>query len=185
MTIRVTSSAVNTSGTGFTNGTESVTAPAPSYLDVVISGSTNSSLPNGTYDAYCLNPFASISFSPTSYGADAYEGLGDGSVAHYQSAGVTGVTDQQIARINWLLAQNLTSDSKYSGQFNDGEVQSAIWQILGYTKTQYYTGITPGLLTDNNRQTVSDSDVAFLVNQSLAAVTSGNLVVPSNTFLIS
>ncbi|PPD28770.1 MAG: hypothetical protein CTY19_18290, partial [Methylomonas sp.] len=182
MTIRVTSSAVNTAGNDFANGSESAAAPTPSYLDVVISGSTNPGLPNGTYDGYCLNPFASIRFSPIDYSANAYAGSGVGSVARYQSAGVTGVTEQQIARINWLLAQNLTSDSKYASRFNDGEVQSAIWQVLGYTKAQYNTGITPGLLSDNNRQTVIDSDVAFLVNQSLAAVTSGKGVVPSNTF---
>ena len=68
MTIRVTSSAVNTAGNDFDNGSESAAAPAPSYFDVVISGSSNPGLPNGTYDAYCLNPFADCLYTfPNSY----------------------------------------------------------------------------------------------------------------------
>ncbi len=62
MTIRVTSSAVNVAGTGFGQQPD---LGAPSYLDVVVTGSTDPNLIDGTYDAYCLNPDFLILFSPT------------------------------------------------------------------------------------------------------------------------
>lgn len=48
MTIRVTSSAVNAAGSAFGQQPD---LGAPSYFDVVITNSTSSIMPNGTYDA--------------------------------------------------------------------------------------------------------------------------------------
>jgi len=45
---------------------------SPSYLDVQISGSDQ--LPNGTYDAYCLQPWLTVEVSPTAYGATIEDG---------------------------------------------------------------------------------------------------------------
>ena len=36
------------------------------------------------------------------------------------------------------MAQNFTSDPKYGGQYNYGEVQYAIWRILGFTDQVIY-----------------------------------------------
>jgi serine-aspartate repeat-containing protein C/D/E len=182
MTIRVTSSATNTQGTDWGQQTDLLT---PSYFDMVVTGSSNSSLPNGTYDAYCLNPFLAINLSPNSYSAIAVAGNTNNVDSYTQAGAVDGtgvITSQQIQQLNWLVAQNFTSDSKYEGQFNFGEVQAAIWQILGYTPAQYNTGITPRLLSDNNRQEVKQEDVDLLVTQSLTAVSSGINVLPSDAY---
>ena len=179
-TIRVTSPAVNAAGTGFG---QSQDLGAPSFWDMVVTNSTDPKLPNGTYDAYCLNPFLGLNFSPKTTTASVAAGSGIGSLTNYLQAGVTtSITEEKIARINWVLAQNFTSDSKYSGQFNYGEVQSAIWQILGYSESDYNVGLNPGLLSANGRQVVNAGDVAFLVNQSLLAIQSGVNQLPTNTF---
>ena len=109
-TIRVTSSAVNTAGTGFGQQED---RGAPSYLDMVVSNSTDPSLPNGTYDAYCLDPFAVIRFSPTTYSAINAAG---NQASGYTTAGVAAITETKINQINWLLSQNFTADAKYAGQ---------------------------------------------------------------------
>ncbi|WP_293267031.1 SdrD B-like domain-containing protein, partial [Neptunomonas sp.] len=177
MTIRVTSSAVNEEGTGFG---EQPDLGAPSFWDVIISDSTNSDLPNGTYDGYCLHPELPINFSPSEYQGDASNGQ---DIGNYLAADVvSSITETQISQINWLLSQNFTSDTKYAGQFNYGEMQAAIWEVMGFTPAQYNTGINPGVLSDNGRQVVETADVSFLVSQSQAAVDSGINVVPSDTF---
>ena len=57
-TLRVTSSATNTAGTGFsTPGNQQADLGAPSFYDVQISNSTDPvGMPNGIYDAWCLDP---------------------------------------------------------------------------------------------------------------------------------
>ncbi len=176
MTIRVTASAVNQAGTGFGSQPD---LGAPSFYDVIITDSTDPALPDGTYDGYCLHPELLINFSPTEYAAEGSDG---GNGADYIAAGVATITDFQIDQINWLLAQNFTTDPKYAGQFNFGEVQSAIYEILGYTPDQYNIGITPEIMTDNGRQTVERSDIDFLVVQSQIAIASGINVVPTDTY---
>ncbi|MBS3952292.1 MAG: carboxypeptidase regulatory-like domain-containing protein, partial [Methylomicrobium sp.] len=183
MTIRVTSSALNSAG----NWGQQTDFGNPSYLDMIVTGSDdNSPLPNGTYDAYCLHPFLILNPN-TDYISEGFEGNSTNSDAlnNYTNAlasGTDGISAQEIQQINWLLAQNFTSDLKYSGQFNYGEVQGAIWQILGYSPSSYNQGTTPRLLSDNNRQIVNQDDIDFLVAQSLSAVTSGINVLPSDTY---
>ena len=104
-TIRVTSSATNSSGTAYG---QSPDLGAPSYWDVVISGSSNSALPNGTYDGYCLNPNAIIRTGTSYSGGD----LSGNTSASYSTVGLTAITQTQVDQINWLLAQNFTSDAK-------------------------------------------------------------------------
>uniref|UniRef100_UPI0035687585 SdrD B-like domain-containing protein n=1 Tax=Neptunomonas sp. TaxID=1971898 RepID=UPI0035687585 len=175
MTIRVTSSALNEDGRSFGQQAD---LGAPSYLDVIITDSLNPNLPNGTYDGYCLHPYLAIDSSPLSYAGDAGDGV---DINNYLNAAVTStITQDQISQINWLLSQNFTSDAKYAGQYTYGEVQSAIWEILGYSN--YNTGNTALTLSDNGRQAVEQSDIDFLVSQSQAAVASGINVLPTDTF---
>ncbi|PTN05628.1 SdrD B-like domain-containing protein, partial [Nitrosomonas aestuarii] len=176
LTIRVTSSAVNVAGTGFGQQPD---LGAPSFFDVEITDSTNANLPNGIYDTYCLNPLINILFSPTTHAAIGSDGE---NVSDYLAADVAAITDTQIDQINWLLAQNFTSDPKYSGQFSYGEVQAAIWELLGFNATEYNVGITPGLLSDNGRQAVEQTDIDFLEAQAQLAIASGHNVVPTDTF---
>lgn len=176
LTIRVTASSINTSGNAWGQQAD---LNAPSFYDLVVTNSSNPNLPNGTYDAYCINPDIGIHVSPITHGASAT--IGNNKDA-WTNAGVTNtITQTQIDQINWLLSQNFTSDAKYTGQFNYGEVQSAIWQLMGYSKSDYNKGNNVNALTDNGRQTVSDIDVAFLVSAAQSAIASGNTVLPANS----
>ena len=82
LTIRVTSSAVNIDGTAFGSQSDVLT---PSFWDLYVTGSADPNLPNGVYDAYCLNPTTSLSFSPRTATAAALDGE---SLASYATAGV-------------------------------------------------------------------------------------------------
>ena len=173
-TIRVTSSATNTTGTAYGQQPD---LGAPSFLDMYITGSTDPNMPDGQYDAYCLNPLINIGLSPISYGASSSAG---NVLADFTPVTLSSLTQANVDQINWLLSQNFTSDPKYGGQFNFGEVQTAIWKIIGYTDAQFSSEVL--FLNDNGRQVVSAADVNFLVTQSQAAVASGNGVVPTNPF---
>ncbi len=118
-TIRVTSSATNTAGTNYGQQPD---LGAPSFFDMIVTGSSDPMLPNGVYDAYCLNPFQNILLSPTTYTASSLAG---NTAASYVPIGYLSMTQLQVDQINWLLSQNFTSDPKYGGQFNYGEVQHA------------------------------------------------------------
>jgi hypothetical protein len=58
-------------------------------MDAYITGSIDILVLNSTYDAWCLNPVADISLSPTIYGADGFAGIGAGSVTNYLNPYVT------------------------------------------------------------------------------------------------
>ena len=175
-TIRVTSSATNTAGTAYGQQPD---LNAPSFLDMEVTNSTDPRIQNGRYDAYCLNPLVDIAVAPTSYGSVAAAG---GTATSYVPIGFSTITQTQVDRINWILAQNYTSDGKYSGQFNFGEVQLAIWKILDFTDAQIASAGLTLFLNDNNRQVVSGTDVNFLVSASQAAVASGLGVLPTDAF---
>ncbi len=85
-------------------------------------------------------------------------------------------------QINWILAQNFTSDAKFGGQFNFGEVQLAIWKIVGFTDAQIAGAGQTLALNDNNRNIISTADVDFLVTSAQAAVASGNGGLPTDAF---
>jgi len=174
-TIRVTSSAVNTAGTGFGQQPDLGT---PSYLDMVVTNSTDPLLPNGTYDAYCLHPLKTIFFSPTTYSAENLVGNAETS---FDPIGMSSITQTQLDQLNWLLSQNFTSDAKYGGAYNYGEVQIAIWKILGFTDAQI-ASIDARFLNDNNRNTVVSAEANFLVSAAQAAIASGNGVLPTNAW---
>ncbi|MES2719001.1 MAG: SdrD B-like domain-containing protein, partial [Pseudomonadota bacterium] len=173
-TIRISSSATNPAGTAYG---EQPDQGAPSYFDVVISGSSDSGLPNGVYDGYCLNPQAGIQLV-TDYSAQNYAG---NTAASYVPIGFNNLSQAQVDQINWLLSQNFTSDAKYAGQFNYGEVQTAIWKLLDFSDASIAATPQP-YLTDNGRNTVSADDVSFLVSSARAAVASGNGVLPTDAF---
>ena len=137
-TIRISSSATNPAGTAYG---EQPDQGAPSYLDLAVTNSTDPNLPNGVYDAYCLNPVAAISPALT-YGADGYAG---NAAASYVPVGYATMTQSQVDQINWILAQNFTSDPKYNGQYVDGEVQVAIWKILGFSESVIFANTSSAL----------------------------------------
>ena len=118
-TFRVTSSATNTAGSAYGQQPDLGT---PSFLDLYISGSTDPLVPNGQYDAYCLNPLININLSPTTYSA---ENMAGNTAASFVPIGFSSMSQTQVDQINWLLSQNFTSDAKYGGQYNFGEVQTA------------------------------------------------------------
>ncbi len=175
-TIRVTSSATNTAGTAYGQQPD---LGAPSFLDMVVTNSTDPLIVNGVYDAYCLNPLIDITLSPTSYLAESSAG---DTLTSFAPVGFASLTQVQVDQINWLLAQNFTSDAKYAGQFNYGEVQTAIWKLIGFTDAQIDGAGLDRFLNDNNRNVVSDADIDFLISGAQTAIASGNGVLPTDAF---
>ena len=175
-TIRVTSSATNVAGTAYGQQPD---LGSPSFMDLYITGSTDPLLPNGQYDAYCLNPLVSILASPTTYTA---ENLAGNSAASFVPIGFSALSQTQVDQVNWLLSQNFTADAKYGGQYNFGEVQTAIWKLVGFTDAQISGAHLDRFVSDNGRNVVSTSDIDFLISSAQSAVASGNGVVPTNAF---
>jgi len=175
-TIRVTSSATNIAGTAYGQQPD---LGAPSFLDMVVTGSTDSLLSNGVYDAYCLNPLIEILVSPTTYIAENSAG---NTSASFAPIGFSSLMQTQVDQLNWLLAQNFTSDPKFGGQFNFGEVQTAIWKIIGFTDAQINGAGLQLFLNDNNRNVVNANDINFLISSAQSAIASGNGVVPTDAF---
>ncbi|MDT7837383.1 SdrD B-like domain-containing protein [Aquabacterium sp. OR-4] len=174
-TIRVSSSATNAAGTAYGQQPD---LGAPSFMDLVVTNSTDPVLANGRYDGYCLNPLLPISVN-TAYSATNGAG-NDG--ASFTPIGFGSLSQNQVDRLNWLLSQNFTSDAKHGGQFNYGEVQVAIWKIVGFTDAQIAGAGLERFLSDNNRQVVNSADANFLVSASQAAVASGNGTVPTDAY---
>ena len=175
-TIRVTSSATNAAGTAYGQQPD---LGAPSYLDMIVTDSSDPLLPNGVYDAYCLNPHLAIGLT-TSYSAQDYAGTTLDS--YVPPNGLSSLTQAQVDQLNWVLAQNFTSDPKYGGQFNYGEVQTAIWKIVGFTDSEIAAAGAGTFLSDNNRNVVSAADINFLVSVAQSAIASGNGVLPQDTY---
>lgn len=176
MTLRVTSSSVNTAGTALGSQADLL---LPSFFDTHIETSTNAFLPVGVYDGYCVNEGTAIAFSPTIHNADGYPA--DDVASHVVSMAYS--TDAQVAaRLNWIIAQNFTSDPKYAGQFNFGEIQGSIWEIQGVAHATYYTGLYEAILTDNFAQAVLSSDIDLIKAMSLSAVTSSIDVEPIGSY---
>ena len=175
-TIRVTSSATNTAGTAYGQQPD---LGAPSFFDLYITNSSDPALPNGVYDAYCLNPMQTILVSPSSYGAQNYAG---NTPTSFVPIGFNSLTQTQVDQLNWILSQNFTSDPKYGGQFNFGEVQLAIWKIVGFTDAQIAAEGLDRFINDNNRNIETAADVNYLISSSLTAVNSGHGVLPTDAF---
>jgi protocatechuate 3,4-dioxygenase beta subunit len=179
-TIRVTSSATNSAGTAYGQQPD---LGAPSFFDMVVTNSTDPQIPNGIYDAYCLNPLIDITLSPTSYLAQSLAGNPEVfDVEYFSPIGFSSLTQVQVDQLNWLLSQNFTSDPKYLGQFNYGEVQTAIWKIVGYTDAQIGSAGLTLFLNDNNRNVVSAADINFLISSAQSAVASGVDLLPANAY---
>ncbi len=175
-TIRVTSSATNPAGTDLGQQPD---LGAPSFWDMVVSNSSDPLIPNGVYDAYCLSPLLNIGFTPAStYTADNFAG---NSAAAFPPIGLATLAQTTVDQINWLLSQNFTADPKYAGQFNYGEIQIAIWKLLGFSDAEV-AHVFSLLLNDNNRNVVSTTDISFLVSSAQAAVASGINVLPADAF---
>jgi serine-aspartate repeat-containing protein C/D/E len=175
--ISVSSSATNAAGTAFGQQPDQL---APSFFDMKVTSSTNPVIGNGVYDAYCINPLVDIFVAPTSYAADSYEASNPTSFQQIKPTEVdlSSLSQAQVDQLNWILSQNLTSDPKYAGRFNYGEVQVAIWRVLGFTQAEINSAGLDRFLNDNNRQVVSLTDVDFLVNAAQSAVASGQYVSP-------
>ena len=70
-TIRVTQSATNVAGTAYGQQPD---LGAPSFFDMYVTDSSDPNIPNGRYDAYCLNPLVDILISPTTHSAENFAG---------------------------------------------------------------------------------------------------------------
>ncbi|MBK8959362.1 MAG: carboxypeptidase regulatory-like domain-containing protein, partial [Proteobacteria bacterium] len=175
--ISVSSSATNAAGTAYGQQPDQL---APSFFDMKVTSSTNPVIGTGVYDAYCINPLLDIFVAPTSYAADSYEASNPTSFQQITpiEADLSSLSQAQVDQLNWILSQNLTSDPKYAGRFNYGEVQVAIWRVLGFTQAEINSAGLDRFLNDNNRQVVSLTDVDFLVNAAQSAVASGQYVSP-------
>ncbi|MBL8339062.1 MAG: hypothetical protein JNM97_20010, partial [Rhodoferax sp.] len=176
-TFRVTSSATNVAGDAYGQQPD---LGAPSFLDLIVSNSTDPVVVNGVYDAYCLNPLIDIFLSPNSY-PNSFVVPGNGTEP-IVTIDFEDLTRAQLDAVNWLLAQNFTSDPKYGNQFNFGEVQTAIWKLVGFTDAQINGAGLQLFLNDNNRQVVSIADVNFLVSSAQNAAANGATGTPENTF---
>ena len=174
-TIRITSSATDSSGRAYGQQPD---LGAPSYWDVYISNSSDPLLPNGVYDGFCLNPFQFIN-GYSNYGAQ--NGAGN-ATSSFNAIGFASITQQQVDAINWLLSQNFTSDPKFGGQFSYGEVQYAIWRLVGFTDAQLVGELSDPYLTANGRQSVSVSDANTIIANAQAAIASGHGVLPANAY---
>jgi serine-aspartate repeat-containing protein C/D/E len=178
-TIRVTSSATNVAGTAYqTNGQPDL--GAPSFFDMIVTDSIDTQLPNGVYDAYCLTPLQTIKVSPTTYSADNYAGNVVPSFLPVGAAGAPSLDQTKVDQINWLLSQNLTSDAKFGGQYNYGEVQMAIWKILGFN-AEDVSGQAQ-FVTNAGGNTILDTDIDFLVSAAQQAVASDYGVLPKDAY---
>ena len=175
-TIRVTSSATNVAGTAYGQQPDLL---APSFFDMIVTGSSDPLIPNGVYDAYCLNPTIDINLSPTAYLAQNSAG---NALSSYVPIGFGSLTQAQVDQINWLLAQNFTSDPKYGGQYNFGEVQVALWKLVGFSDAVINSQGLDRFLNDNNRNVVNVADIAFMQTAAQNAVASGNGVLPTDAF---
>jgi len=158
----------------------------PSFWDVYITNSTDPLLANGRYDAYCLNPHIGLAaYDGTTIPANrTYSGdeVAGTSATAVNAMGLPGISQGQLDQINWILAQNFTTDAKYQGQYGYGEVQTAIWHILGYSDAQIAAEGQTDMLSAYRTQVVSASDAQFLQAAAQAAVAAGNLAVPTDTY---
>ena len=175
--ISVSSSALNAGTSTFGQQTD---AGAPSFYDMHVTGSTNPLIPNGVYDAYCIDPTLGIRVEPRTFNADSIEASTNGSFQQIKPTDVNynALTQVQVDKLNWLLSQNFTSDPKYAGKYNYGEVQTAIWRILGFSQATIDSEGFGRFLSDNNRNTVASADIDFLLSAANNAVTIGHYVSP-------
>lgn len=151
-------------------------AGAPSALDIIVS-SADPNLPNGTYDAWCLNPFIDITLTHT-YPSDYYDGV---DLDAYTTVGLASLTASQVTQINWIIAQNFTADPKYFGRFNFGEVQSALWDIVGHANYASLPGVDR-FLTNNHAHAVDQSDSDLINSLAANAQANGQDILPLGTF---
>ena len=175
--ISVSSSALNAGTSTFGQQTD---AGAPSFYDMHVTGSTNPLIPNGVYDAYCIDPTLGIRVEPRTFNADSIEASTNGSFQQIKPTDVNynALTQVQVDKLNWLLSQNFTSDPKYAGKYNYGEIQTAIWRILGFSQATIDSEGFGRFLSDNNRNTVASADIDFLLSAANNAVTIGHYVSP-------
>lgn len=175
ITMGATSSATNAAGTGYGQQPD---AGAPSMFDIHVTNSTDPFLTDGLYDGYCLNPHVDLGFLPSSsYNATVSAG---NSLSSFTAIGYTGNNQADIDRINWLLSRNYTSDPAYNGQFNFGEMQTAIWKILGFTDLEIASAGLDRFLNDNNRNVLTPSDIDDLLAASQTAISNGAADLPSD-----
>ncbi|MBO3712612.1 MAG: carboxypeptidase regulatory-like domain-containing protein [Candidatus Accumulibacter sp.] len=150
---------------------------APSYGDVAFTGNPYyADLPapgNGHLDFWCLNPTVTIPQSTNSSGIDTGITLNATLYSSYElhllpSAITAQIDEGNLAKVNWILNQDFTANNQT--QYNYGEVQAAIWVLMGSPYS-----VTDPTLTAAGPVLVGD------VNQILAdAATHGNFV-PNET----
>lgn len=171
LNIAVRSSATNAAGTAFGQQPD---LNQPSFYDVEVSASTDSILPNGVYDGWDLSPTIYMSVAPTThsgFAASAHSSL------NFVGTSLPLNSQAVIDQLNWVLFQNFTSDPKYAGQFTPGEVEVAVWKLVGYNSGQITGSTDIRNLNDNGRNVYADADADLVIAAAQAAVASGNNVV--------
>lgn len=174
----------------------------PSYFDMKLSGNAYySGLGAGAYlDTWCLNPDVEIEQTVSlignklvpngvTYDATLYSSYEIGLLP----AGITAQIDEDnLDLVNWVLNQNFTTNPQY----NYGEVQAAIWVLLGgqndgtvdgvYRVSDYETNqgaIDAGAMTATDYGILAAGDVLYDDVYSIvtAAQASGEGFVPNHT----
>ncbi|MEF8770661.1 SdrD B-like domain-containing protein [Candidatus Accumulibacter contiguus] len=118
----------------------------------------------GWLDGWCLNPDLNITGDGSSYAATIYSSY----ELNLLPGGLV-LTKGNLDLVNWVLNQDYTSGST----FNYGEVQSAIWVLMGFPK--YITG--QDIVADGP---VSSADVDAIV---LAANSHDGFVPDNNQYI--
>jgi hypothetical protein len=131
----------------------------PSYFDLQLSGYVTGAL---WLDAWCLNPNINIDGNLSTYTATVYSSY----ELNLLPSGIV-VNPANLGRVNWVI--NQTNDPLFNSQFNYGEIQSAIWNLMGYPI--YVNGVD--ITADG---TVLKTDVEALV----ALASSHGSFIPEN-----
>jgi len=154
----------------------------PSYFDFKMNDLGGVFDPNVWRDGWCMNPYINVKALQTTFFGDSYSSYEPWLLI----SGPTGIGNlTYLGGINWLLNQDYTAtDLQPAPGYSYGEIQLAIWTLLGFTLnpnrhlasdvTAHDPALPAGTTQDG---TVSPADVATLVNAAI----SNNNFVPDNT----
>jgi hypothetical protein len=95
----------------------------PSYFDLQLLGYVTG---DSWLDAWCLNPFKDIDGNRSTYTATVYS-------SYELNLLPSAINPANLGKVNWLINQTIETEIEgFSSQYNYGEVQSAIWNLMGY-----------------------------------------------------
>jgi serine-aspartate repeat-containing protein C/D/E len=163
-------------GNGFTAAELATFSYERSMFDVLVKSETPSSatfIVNQWYDAWCIDPIPNIYIPdsndvPYTHSATYYStyelGLLPSTLA---SPNVPAAFQQNLDVVNWVLNQDYSTrgDLSFNDGVNYGEIQGAIWTLLGYANNLWDPAYRPFMEKDG---VVSLADVQTIVNDALA-----------------